>query len=264
MTCVEVRSLLAERSLGTLEAEAATGLDRHLARCAACRKEGGELDAAAGSLAYVLAPAAPPSGLEDRVVTTVQRVAAGRVPARRRGRMSMVVATAVAAMVAVAGLGFGAVMAGRAARFRDQAVTSSVRNRDSMDIFRWILRSMEFSDPSNSVEMGTLAPVGGGPASGSALTLLAPRSPDMAIVTLAALRVDLSRLPLEVSLVGPGRKVVVGSISRLDSGGAASVGTSLNEDLSMFEEVVVRDAKGIVLLRGDLRARSLQSASPAS
>lgn len=261
MRCVEVRSLLAERSLGTLVAGGTGGVDKHLAWCAACRKEAGELDAAASSLVYVLAPAAASPGLEDRLVAAVRRGAAGRSAARRRGRMA--VATAVAAMVAVAGLGFGAVMAGRAARFRDQAVTSSVRNRDSMDIFRWVLRSMEFSDPSNSVEMGTLAPVGRGPASGSALTLLAPRSPDTAIVTIAALRVDPSRLPLEVSLVGPGRKVVVGSIRRLDSGGAASVGTSLNEDLSMFEEVVVRDAKGIVLLRGDLRARSLQSASPA-
>lgn len=262
MTCSEVRSLLAERSLGALATKEAAGVDRHVAWCAACRKEGRELDAAAASLVYALAPDEPSADLEDRVVAAVQGAgAAGRPATHRRGRM--VIAATVAAMLAVAGLGFGAVMAGRAARFRDQAITSGVQNRDAQATFRWLLRSVEFSDPRNSVETGDLAPVGGGPAGGTALTLLAPSSQDMSIVTVSSLRLDPRRLPLHVYLAGPRRKVIVGSIAKLDSGGSATVATQVDEDLSYFDRVVVRDAKGTVVLRGALRTRALQSPSPS-
>jgi hypothetical protein len=244
-----------------LPTKEAAGVDRHVAWCAACRKEGRELDAAAASLVYALAAADPPPGLEDQVVAAVQDASITRVPVtHRRGRM--MVAATVAAMMAVAGLGFGAVMAGRAARFHDQAIRSGVTNRTNFAAFRRLLQSVEFS-PRNSVKMGELAPVGGGPASGQALTLLAPDSQDMSIVTVSALRVDPRLLPLEVTLVGPRRKVIVGSISKLDSGGGATVAAQLDADLSFFDHVVVRDSKGTVLLRGGLTARTLQSPTPS-
>ncbi|MEA2521919.1 MAG: hypothetical protein QOI81_1565, partial [Actinomycetota bacterium] len=147
MTCTAVRSMLPERSLGTLPRNANAGVDRHLAWCAACRKEARDLDAAAASLVHSLAAVAPEPDLEDRVVAAIQHAAAGRVPSHRRGRM--VVAATVAAMVAVAGLGFGAVMAGRAARFKEQAITKSAENRSAFSNFRRILQGMEFSDPAN-------------------------------------------------------------------------------------------------------------------
>ena len=262
MTCAQVRTLLAERSMGTLPASETTGVDRHIAWCAACRKEVGGSDAAAASLVYVLAPVEPPPELEGRVVAAVRSAVSARAPIEhRRGRM--VVAATVAAMIAVAGLGFGAVMAGRAARFRDQALTSGAANRDSATEFRYLLRSMEFSDPRNSVEMGDLAPVVDGPGSGTALTLLAPSSQDMSIVTVSSLRLDPRRLPLEVSLAGRGPALIIGSIARLDSGGSATVAAQLATDLSGFDRVVVRDAQGTAILRGDLTGHPLHSPSPA-
>ena len=262
MTCAQVRSLLVERSVGTLPASETTGVDRHIAWCAACRKEVGELDAAAASLVYALAPAEPPVELEDRVVAALRSaMTAGAPVAHRRGRM--VIAATVAAMIAVAGLGFGAVMAGRAARFHDQALTSKVATKNAAVMFRSILATLEFSDPRNRVEMGDLSPVHGGAASGTALTLLAPNSQDMAIVTVSSLRLDPRRLPLEVSLAGPHRRTVIGSIARLDSGGNATVATQTVADLSFFEQVVVRDARGNAVLRGGLSARPVQSPTPA-
>jgi hypothetical protein len=259
--CADVRSLLAERSLDMLSTKDAAGVDRHVAWCAACRKEVRELDAVAGSLVYTLAAADPPPELEDQVVKAVQHAAAGRVPvAHRRGRM--MAAATVAAMMAVAGLGFGAVMAGRAARFHDQAIRIGVTNSSRLEAFRRLLLNVEFS-PRNSVEMGELSPTGSGAASGQALTLLAPDSQDMSIVTVSGLRVDLKRLPLEVALAGPHRKVIIGSIRKLDSGGGATVATQLDADLSFFDHVVVRDSGGTVLLRGALTARTLQSPTPS-
>ncbi|MEP7059757.1 MAG: zf-HC2 domain-containing protein [Actinomycetota bacterium] len=260
MTCSAARTLLPERSLGTLTGRNATELERHLAWCAACRKEARELGAAAASLVFALAPREPAPELEDRVVAAVQHAASGRTPAHRRGRM--VVAATVAAMLAVAGLGFGAVMAGRAARFRDIAITTSVRNRDAVATFRQILQSIEFTDPGNSVEMGQLTQVHGGPASGTALTLLAPSGQDMAVVTVAALRVDPARFPLVVTLVGPKAKVRVGAIAKVDSGGAATIAAQLDQDLAGLDQVVIRDVGGDVVLRGELTSRQLQSPSP--
>jgi len=262
VTCAQVRSLLVERSVGTLPASETTGVDRHIAWCAACRKEVGELDAAAASLVYALAPAEPPLELGDRVVAALlSAVTAGAPAAHRRGRM--VIGATVAAMIAVAGLGFGAVMAGRAARFHDQAITSKVATKNAAATFRDILATMEFSDPRNRVEMGDLSPVDGGSGSGMALTLLAPTSQDMSIVTVSSLRLDPRRLPLEVALVGPHRQAVVGSIARLDSGGNATVATRTAADLSFFEQVVVRDARGTAVLRGGLSARPVQSPTSA-
>ena len=129
MNCAAVRDRLTERALGAVPADDAQALDRHLAWCAACRKEAGELDRAATTFAFALAPAEPPADLEDRVVANVQEVAAKRLPqGARRGRLA--VTLAVAGMLAVSGLGWGAVMAGKAARFED---LSNVQRQKTQD-----------------------------------------------------------------------------------------------------------------------------------
>ena len=106
MNCTAVRDQLTERALGAVPAAEGQAIDRHLAWCAACRKEAGELDRAAATVVFALAPAEPPAELEDQVVESVQAVVAKRQPhGARRGRLA--VALAIAAMVAVSGLGWG-------------------------------------------------------------------------------------------------------------------------------------------------------------
>ena len=156
MNCTAVRERLTERALGAVPADDAQALDRHLAWCAACRKESGELDRAATTFAFALAPADPPADLEDRVVANIQEVAAKRLPqGARRGRLA--VALAIAGMIAVSGLGWGAVMAGKAARFEDLSNVQKQKTQAAIEAFQQFLNSEEFNRPGNEVFLGTLS-----------------------------------------------------------------------------------------------------------
>ncbi len=266
MSCSAVRERLAERSLGTLGAGDMVSVDRHLQWCAACRKEADELDAAAAVLAYTTAPAAPAPELEDRVVLAVQQRAArghrGHAAAGHRSRLA--VAAVAAAMVAVLGLSWGAVMAGKAARSAAIARRATQDQETIAGRFEQLLQSLPFQDPQNEVRIGTMAP-SSGTGGGSAITLMSPTIMDMAVVMLSQLPPPATHtLPYQVRLVGPHRPPLdVGKIARLDSGGNAIISHDFSGSLAGYERVVVRNAQGKVILAGDLGTRaSLASPSP--
>ena len=135
MNCTAVRDRLTERALGAVPADDAQALDRHLAWCAACRKEAGELDRAATTFAFALAPATRRPTSRTASWPTCRRSAAKRLPqGARRGRLA--VALAVAGMLAVSGLGWGAVMAGKAARSEDLAHQAQKQQQDGLERIR--------------------------------------------------------------------------------------------------------------------------------
>ena len=260
MNCTAVRDRLTERAVGAVPADDGQALDRHLAWCAACRKEAGELDRAATTFAFTLAPAEPAPDLEDRVVERVRAAAAANRPlsGARRGRWA--VALAVAGMIAVSGLGWGAVMAGRAARFEDLSKVARQKQQDALDAFRAVLNSQEFNDPSNEVFLGTLAAdTRGATAAGSALTLVSPSTPDVAIVMVNGFDLSAAEatLPLRVFLMGEhGLLLRVGRIKALDSGGGAILSQQFEQDLSRYTGVEVLDRDANVVLHGSVSRRS--------
>jgi hypothetical protein len=266
VSCSSVRDRLAERSLGILGSSDAVSMERHLQWCAACRKEADELDGAAAVLAYATAPATPAPELEDHVASAVQQRASrghhGHGAAARRSRLA--VAAVAAAMVAVLGLSWGAVMAGKAARSAEIAQRATQNQATVAARFELLLQSLPFHDPKNQVLIGRLAP-STGTGGGSAITLMSPTIMDMSVVMLSQLPPPAAHtLPYEVRLQGPRLPdLLVGKIARLDSGGNAIISHNFTGSLAGYERVVVRDAKGKVILSGDLGTRaSLASPSP--
>lgn len=262
MNCGAIRERLPERALGTLDAPDDEALDRHLVWCAACRKEARELSHAAATLAFALAPVEPPPELEGRVVEAIRDVTApGTIP--RRGRLA--VALAVAAMIAISGLGWGAVMAGRAARFAETAAVQRQRTADALRRFSEYLDSSEFNAPGNQVFVGKLtATTRRGTAAGSALTLVSAVDADVAIVMVSGLRASPNGvLPLRVILTTErGQTLSVGRITTLDAGGNAIVVRRFVLDLSRYSGVQVMERSGAVVLRGSLHLRTT-SATPS-
>jgi len=252
MNCLTVRERLSEHALGALPEVDASVVDRHLEWCAACRKEAGELQRAAASLAYSVAPVEPAAELEDRVVGAI-RVAAsrGRVAAPRRSRVAA--AAVLAAMLALTGLGWGAVMAGRAERAEQQAAAAADKQREAVRKISEVFRLPEV-DPEAIAEVSTLLSPRLREGRGDALVLLSPSGDDLAFVLVTGLtNVRAVQLPLEVRLVGNGsRQLVVGQIRTLNSGGEGGVYRPFTERLRGFNAVVIRDARGKVLLRGTL------------
>ncbi len=253
MTCLAVRELLAEHALGVLDGHNASAVERHLAWCAACRREEADLRGAASTVGFALPAAEPDPELETRVVAALREVSTPRARPSARGRLA--VASVVAAMVAVSGLGWGAVMAGRATRLEDQARIAKTAAEQAAERFANLLAGLEFADPEAEAFLGTLAPKGEGTAYGSAVTLVAPSVNDQILVVVGGLPAQ-GHMPYEVVIGdGHGNRIHLGPI-RLDTGGNGEIARETAADLSGLVRVVVVDVKGTVVLHGMLEAHS--------
>jgi len=254
--CLAVRELLPELAVGVLSAQDRDEVERHLRWCAGCRKESAELGQAAATFGFALAPSPVPQGLGERIVERVRR-AAGAPGTRRRARTAA--ASIVAAMVAVASLGWGAAMAGRADRF-EQRARDAERERvhalaDFQDILDGIILPLPQELPSDDTHLGRLVPAAEGQGGGAVLQLVSPTILDFTIVIVNGLHpAAIDRLPYRVQLFNAaGEMLKAGRIDELDADGGAQVFHEFaHADLSGFTSVRVVDAYGEVVLDGAL------------
>ena len=250
MTCLEVRELLPEMSIGVLPEHERDRLGRHLQWCAGCRKEARDLDDAAATLAFALPQASPPAELEDKVVARVRRAAGG--PSTRRHART-VAASLVAAAIAFASLGWGAVMAGRAERFADRAAEAERQQATAIEQFRRVYANViPGSDlPDNETHIGQLTPVATGTGGGFVLQLVSPTMLDFVMVTVNGLD-DPNGLPLRVQLLNAdGRVLRAGQITALNGNGGATLYHQFKtQDLTGFTKARVLDDQGQVVLAG--------------
>jgi hypothetical protein len=250
VTCLEVRELLPEMSIGVLPEAERDRLGRHLQWCAGCRKEAGDLDQAAATLAFALPPASSPEHLEDRVVARVRRAAG--VPTTRRRARTVAVAL-VAAAIAFASLGWGAVMAGRADRFAVRAQQAEREQAAAIEQFRKVYANVIPGRdlPANETHIGQLTPVAAGAGGGFVLQLVSPTVLDFSMVIVNGLH-EPDGLPLRVQLVSrDGAVLRAGQITSLNANGGAEVYHQFKtQDLAGFTKVRVLDDQGDVVLAG--------------
>ena len=254
MNCAAVRDLLPEHALGVTAPQAAPDVERHIAVCAACRKEAKDLGRAAAVLAFALQPATPPPDLEDRIVNKIH-ASGGRgrhLPRpRRRG-----LALAIAAALVLSGLGVGAVIANRASPREQTAATTNQENL-ALQAFKNLIQNSELAAPGTEAFLGNLVATNGDVGNGAAMTLVVPGVDDRVIVIVTGLPHRRAVVPYRVWLLnGRGTAAFVGRISALDTGGGATIARTFSRNLALFDRVVVRDASGRLVLSGSLGERA--------
>ena len=192
-----------------------------------------------------------PESLRARVVDGVKR-AAGAPGSRRRGRA--VGAAIVAGFIAVASLGWGAAMAGRAERFEERAEAEALRNAEAFERVRLIFRQLvPGGAPTNETHLAQLSPTTEGAGGAWVLQLVSPRLIDFALVMVNGLDpAATEHLPYRVQLANAAGDVLkVGAITSLNAEGGADVYRQFDAvDLTGYSTVEVLDADGTVVLRG--------------
>jgi hypothetical protein len=250
--CADVRDRLPEHALGVLSETDRRAVEGHLERCAACRKEAGELAEAATTLAFSLRGTNAPDGLLPAVVATVGRAA--RAPAfRRRTRAAAVVA--VAATLALAATSFGAVMAGRAQRYEVLAQRQQQQQVAALRRFQVVIDQLQgelgTGLRSDQTRLVRLAPPSGGVGGGAALQLVSRDMLDFVMLHVSGLSADRASLPYTVWVVdGQGHALRAGRLTTLDANHGGEVFAQFRADLAPYSKIVVRDASGRVALEG--------------
>jgi predicted anti-sigma-YlaC factor YlaD len=255
VSCTAVREALPEFALGVAGGDETASIELHVETCAACRREAIDLQRAAASLGFALAPLSPDPALEQRVVDAVRRrVRPAKVSAHGGRRAATLL---LAAAIVVAGIGVGTVFAGHQAQQRLEADRQAFEQTQTLERFGLVASQL---DPATKIFTGTLA-APSGPGTGAGLTLVSPAVQDQLVVIVND--VQARSLPLSVSISDENRHIFeVGEITHLDTSGSATFASIVGASLRDFTEVVVRDAKGRVALRGTLAAETTV-ASPA-
>jgi anti-sigma factor RsiW len=255
MSCTVVREALPEFALGVAGDDETASIELHVETCAACRREAIDLQRAAAALGFALAPESPDPELEERVVDAVRQKARPARASSHSGRRAG--ALLLAAAIIVAGIGVGTVFAGRQAQQRLEADRQAFEQTQTLERFGLVASQL---DPATKIFTGTLA-APSGPGTGAGLTLVSPAVQDQLVVIVND--VQERSLPLSVSISDQIRhSLEVGEITRLDTSGSATFASIVGTSLRNFTEVVVRDAKGRIALRGTLAAETTV-ASPA-
>jgi Putative zinc-finger len=249
MTCEELRELLPEHLLGTVEGPEALEVRRHLRGCAGCREERTRLEEGVVALSRAAHDEEPPAELERRVLATLRdewrdvvdvREPAGASTARGRGlRPGLLATAAVVAVLAIVGsIVFGEVQMHRAQLAEIDAAS-----------YRNLLHTLGGED----FRVGSLRPAGDRPTAGpiagpiAGQVLLYDGDP---AADWRSWGILLVHAPPEVStatatLIDPGGRTQALPPLRFENGEAHS--WIVSKDLSTYDRLTITAPDGTVL-----------------
>ncbi|HYH28455.1 MAG TPA: anti-sigma factor [Actinomycetota bacterium] len=244
MDCPAIREHLPEFTLGTLDAETARRVERHLAWCAGCRTEALELAEGASLLGHALPPAQPPSRLEARVSGLIGSLAERARRPRRRRRL--VAAGVLAASLSLVGaLGWAVAMTERAEDAEVAATTATRRAEEFEALVAEILRDA----PDGNVRSADLLRVTEAPGGGRVIVSDSPGGYDWILIVAGSL--DGERGPHHsFALTADGRERI-GQLHPASPGEVAAY-RIFEKDVSRVRSVWVTDGRGNTVLRAKL------------
>jgi anti-sigma factor RsiW len=233
-TCEDVRPLLADHALGSLEPADDDVVRRHLRGCAACRRELEALREGAGVFASSLGRAAP-AGLRERVLEVLDAEWVDHDRARRpERRLGGLAAAAAIALVLVTGV-VAIVQTSRAGGAADDAAA-----------YRSVLATLG----GTGFRVGTLERAGSTPVEGSVVAYESSHDQSFVVVFVRTPRLD-----------GPGTLLVTradgtdwtpGRIE-FDGDGDAAVWWVTDRSIATMTGLTVRAPDGSVLATASLR-----------
>lgn len=241
MTCADVRSRLAEHALGTLSADEAELVERHLAWCAGCRKESADLHDGAAVLGRSVPAVEPSPRLEERVVDAVvprRRRSGTMVALRRLGAVAL-----AAAIVASLSLGFAF-----AERQRAGNVVKSTRTKVSTLNGRI---SQLVKDLGQNPAEARLLPTPGNRGYGTAVIVSVPARDDIILVDVYPPTPNTG--PYTVRLqTRSGRVFTAGTLKATTSGDLVFFDSS-GLNLSTVQFVSVLNRRALPVMSGAVR-----------
>jgi hypothetical protein len=235
MTCDDVRELLAEHVLDTLDAADDVAVRHHLRGCASCRAEMHVLGDGLTTFARAAHDRRPPAELRDRVLTVLEdewRDAPIVIP--EAGRRRHWLAAAAAVVLVVASVGWAVAQTRRANEFSEGA-----------NSYQEILNVLGGED----FRIGTVSAVGARPIEGSVVLYDAhtEQSWGLVIVNSPGLRGTA-----HATVTSPdGRRIKLTDL-HFDRAGDASAWITTPASLKAFDHLTIRTPGGVVLATANI------------
>ncbi len=236
MTCDEVRELLPEHLLGTLDGPEDLEVRRHLRGCAGCRTEMAALSEGVEWFARAAHDRTPPPELHDRVLTTLAqewRDTDAEHPDARRTRW---VGRAAAVVAIAAVLAWGLTQTHRA----------NVASADA-ESYRTVLNTLG----GKEFRVGTLASHVAHPFEGSVVLYDSHQGQSWGIVLVRAPGVSGKATVTLSSSDGSGTTVDAGTLEFQPDGDAATWLVT-SSDLTPFDHVTITAEDGTMLASADI------------
>ncbi len=240
MTCDEVRELLPEHLLGSLEGPEDLEVRRHLRGCAGCRTDITALSEGVVWFAHAAHDRTPPDDLHDRVMTTLDQEW-GEAPADRSdpGRMRWIGrAAAVVAIAATLGWGLS------------QAHRASVTAADAQS-YRNVLSTLG----GKEFRVGTLDSHVAHPIKGSVVLYDSGEGQSWGIVLVRAPGVTGTATVTLSSSDGTdvGNKTIDAGTLKFQPDGDAATWLVTASDLTPFDHMTITAEDGTVLATADIQ-----------
>jgi hypothetical protein len=232
--CEDVRQLLTEHLLGSLDEPQQVGVRAHLRGCASCRDERAALEEGLDAFSRAAHDRQPPSGLRERVLSTMAeewRDSELAAPARRRsrgpaGRRVPLLAAAAAILVLVAA---GSVAWGTGQAHRSDRVAEDAQS------YRGLLAVLGGRD----FRVGRLVPAAGTDAGGRVVVYDGDPAAGWSSWAVVIVRVPGGAGEATATLVAPDGKKILMRPLRFEAGGEASSWLVTRGDLKKYDRVAI-------------------------